>query len=126
MKTINLSGMGGGYEWTCQKMLENGIKWIKANPDKKRKVVFSGFKNVYGVVVAESPEAKELEKAIMEGIDDATGAMFQCVTGHLRFLAHHNHQEWLDEFVKEPDRFFEFDGTLESCPKSLIPDRGLH
>lgn len=110
MKTIDISGMGGGYEATCQKMLWNGIRYLEGG-GAKDDIRISSFKNVVGVAICESDAAKALEKAMMEGVDDCTGAMHQCVIGHLLFIAKNGRDAWQAAFNGQPDRFYEIDQT---------------
>lgn len=118
MKTIDMSGFGGGYEHVCQQMLKNGLDYLesKGKPD----ATLHGYKNVYGIVDLKGPDSKAFEDAVMKGIKDATGAMHQCVMGHLFYIAKHGHDGWIKELEKgQPERIFEWDGTVESCPKAF-------
>lgn len=113
MLTINISGFGGGYELACQKMLRNGIDWLELNPDKAEPV-FKSYENVFGIAIAENTAAKELDAAMMKGIDDATGAMHHAVSSHLVFIAKNGMKSWLEEYPEESK--FDFDGTEKSIP----------
>jgi hypothetical protein len=119
MKTIDISGMGGGYENVCQQMLKNGLDWIEANPEKAKELngAYKAYKGIYGVCTAETAIAKEFDQALMKGIDDATGAMHQAVVGHSLYIAAHGKDAWLAEVEKSnPGRTYEWDGTSQSCP----------
>ena len=108
MKTIDISGFGGGYEATCQKMLLNGLRFLKDKPDFD----WSGyrtFENVYGICSAVNDNAQALDKAIMNGIDDATGAMHQAVIFHLSYIHQHSYEEWLAEAQREGREIIEID-----------------
>ena len=94
MKTRDISGFGGGYEALCQKMLKNGLKFLR----QREPFDWSGykqFKGIYGICTAEGKDAKELDKAIMEGVEDATGAMQQAVVNHLAALWRFGLEKWL-------------------------------
>ena len=97
-----ISGFGGGYEKTCQDMLENGVKWLIANADK-RDLKGHSYANVYGIMVADSDDAKEMEKAMMSGIDDCTGAMHQSVMSRLFFIAGNGWDAYCAELRKKED-----------------------
>lgn len=74
MKTRDISGFGGGYEALCQKMLKNGLRFLK----QRESFNWQGYgeiRNVFGICTAEGEDAKELDKAIMEGVEDVTSAM---------------------------------------------------
>lgn len=97
-KTIDISGMGGGYERTCQLMLKDGIKFIKNKPLS----IWEGthkFKNIYGILVTKSPELKKLEK-LWEKKYDYTGAMHQAVMEHLAYIHKYGYEKWLESFPK--------------------------
>lgn len=79
-----ISGFGGSYEVECRKMILNGVKWLKSHPDADP--IFKGYENVYGICMADNEDSKEFDKAIMKGIEDATGAMHQAVISHIFFI----------------------------------------
>lgn len=117
MKTVDISGFGEGYENTCQLMLRNGERFFKENPEIAKKAVYKGFSGVTGILNSESLEAKQLDTAILEGNDDATGAMHQIVVSHLMFIMKKGREAWVRELgSKKPGRIFEWDGTVKSCP----------
>ena len=80
-----ISGFGGAYEATCQQMLNNGVKWLEAHKSADIKVLENP--RIYGIVQLGSAETEELDKAVMTGIDDATGAMHHTVMSRLAFIA---------------------------------------
>ena len=51
--TIDISGMGGGYERACQLMLKAGIKYLANKPNFVWD--YKGYENVYGVCWSFSP-----------------------------------------------------------------------
>lgn len=106
MKTFNISGFGGGYEATCQKMLLRGIAWLKEHPQFS----FQGYhtlKNIYGICSADTKEAKELDTVITDGLE-STGAMHQAVIGHLAYIHQHGYENWIAEIEKtSPDSLYE-------------------
>lgn len=115
IKTFDLTGFGGGYEATCQRMVWNGVRFLMAN---RMELVptYKEFKNVYGIAIPEGQDAEDLDKAIMAGIDDATGAMHQCAVGHIRYIAKNGYQKWFDMMKEErekedaePIKEFEYD-----------------
>lgn len=94
MKTRDISGFGGGYEALCQKMLKNGLKFLK----QKESFDWQGYgqtKNVFGICIAETKDAKMLDKAIMKGIEDATGAMHHAVVNNLHYIWRFGLKKWL-------------------------------
>jgi len=95
-ETINISGMGGGYERACQMMLRAGIKHLEKNPDFH--FDYFTYPNIYGVAWTETPWGKELDKVLMDAIGgDCTGAMHQCVIGHLAYIHKQGYNKWLEE-----------------------------
>lgn len=104
----DISGMGGGYEEACQKMLQAGYDWLVDRREKARmekgtslNLQTSGFKGVYGIIEPESEDAKELSKAVTDAVDDCTGAMHQAVMGHLFYINKHGIEAWKKEVSKD-------------------------
>lgn len=116
LRTVDLSGMGGGYENACQEMLAAGEKWLSENGEKKAKVTAKTYEGVYGILEPASPEAEELSHAITDAVSDCTGAMHQCVMSHLMYIGQHGKDKWFELFKDQPGRFFEWDGTEKTCP----------
>ena len=94
-KMGEISGFGGGYESTCRQMLKNGLGFWDANPKLDPK--YKGFKNVYGICIDDNEDAKKLDDAVMDGIEDATGAMHQAVVSTIFFI----HKNGWDKYVEE-------------------------
>lgn len=121
--SVDISGFGGAYEFTCQRMLWNGIEFVEAHPGIKE-YKFVTYKNVTGLCGSSCDNARMLEAAIMAGVDDATGAMFHAVVGHVLYIANNGREKWLQEIAKdEPGRLFVFNGTVESCPANSEAER---
>jgi len=98
-ETVDISGMGGGYERACQLMIKAGMKFLKEKPEFH--FDYQGFKNVYGLCFSDTPWAKDLDKVLSDAVGgDLTGAMHQCVIGHLQYIHKHGHKKWLNEFPK--------------------------
>lgn len=91
-----ISGFGGGYEKVCQDMLENGCLWLEQNPQNKD-LNAKGLEGVYGIFIPESADAKALEKAVMNGIDDCTGAMHHAVMSRLFYIAKNGWDKYCEE-----------------------------
>jgi len=112
MKTIDISGMGGGYEATCQKALLNGMRFIKEHPDADYLGSYKVYQNIYGVLTSETQIAHELDKALSAGIPERlglTGGMHQAVISHLLYIAKQGYEKWLAEFDKDPNRVYEIE-----------------
>ena len=99
-ETFDLSGFGGGYEDMCQRMLWRGVAYLsEARPLAEIWDGATESPGIYGVMSTAGEGLKALEAAIMNPGDDVTGAMHQCVMGHLRYI----HQNGLDgwrEFMR--------------------------
>jgi len=94
-----ISGFGGGYEKTCQDMLEAGVKWLNEHtkPDLQAKTL----KNVYGIFSAESDDAKAMETAVLAATGgDCTGAMHHAVMSRLFYIAQNGWDQYCAELRK--------------------------
>lgn len=96
-----ISGFGGNYEERCQVMLEAGVKWLvtKTSPAD---IKAHGYSGVYGILITDSDDAKELEKVIIQAIKDKcgegpSGAMHQAVMQRLMFIS----KSGWDQYCKE-------------------------
>lgn len=99
MKTIDISGFGGGYEATCQIMLSNGLKYLTEHPEFSFKD-YKSYRGIMGVCTAESERAKELDKAITGDLTDITGGQHHAVISHLAWIKKHSYEEWITEAIK--------------------------
>jgi hypothetical protein len=95
MKTLEISGFGGGYEGTCQTMLTRGLKW--ASEHDFNGLEYQGYEGVYGFLKAKTEAAKDLDRALFADRIDATGAMHQTVVNHLLFILHEDYATWLNQ-----------------------------
>lgn len=105
IQTIDISGFGGGYEATCQKMLRRGLKFLEEHPNFD----FHAYRapaRVFGVCIGEGEDAKALDQAITEGMD-ATGAMHHSVISHLAYIHKHTYEGWLTEAKKQGRKIIE-------------------
>ena len=84
-----ISGFGGGYEATCQDMLEAGVLWLLSNPDR-RDIRIGEYEGIYGVALIEGADGKELERVVLRAADgDCTGAMMHAVMRRLSYIRDH-------------------------------------
>ncbi len=109
MKTVDVSGMGGGYEHTCQKMIEAAMKFFKEN----------GVPELSELKDDENQKTKELEKVIIAASDnDCTGAMFYTARNHAYQRCLKGDEWYFDQFRDTPDCIYDWDGTHASVPKT--------
>ena len=97
--TIDISGMGGGYEHCCQKMLRAGMKYLQNKPNFVWDYI--EYKNIYGICWSDSIHAKKLDEVITKVVNGCTGAMHQAVIAHLRYIHQNSYDKWLEEMGKE-------------------------
>ena len=98
-ETISVSGFGGDYERACQLMIQAGVKFLDENEFHFDYQTISG---VYGLCFSDAPWSKDLEKVLLEAVDgDCTGAMHQCVIGHLQKIKEHGYEWWVNHFPEE-------------------------
>jgi hypothetical protein len=117
-ETVDISGMSGGYEVACQRMLRAGINYLKDKPDFH--FDYEGFERIYGICFTETPWGKDLDKILMEAVNnDCTGAMHQCVIGHLSQIHKHGLEWWLKQFPKERRYKFPTELPKPKCPNPV-------
>lgn len=93
-----ISGFGGGYETCCQDMLEAGMKWLSKHP----KAILEGrvFQNIYGLLKADSPDAKQLEAVVLRAANgEATGAMHHAVMSRLFWISENGWDAYCSELM---------------------------
>ena len=99
IKTWDISGMGGGYEATCQRMLWAGVKFMKTLKNPKDLMLEANF--------------AECQKAMyaVDGGSGCTGAMMGKVTGHLRFFSRNGYDKWFEALraYREPEGPIDFE-----------------
>ncbi len=92
--TVDISGMSGGYEATCQRMLYAGMKFLDEHPDFH--FDYKQSANIVGVATTNTPWCKMLDKVLADAAEhDCTGAMHQFVVNHLAYIYKHGKKEWL-------------------------------
>ncbi len=98
-----ISGFGGGYEACCQDMLEAGVQWLVerresgAEPDLR----MSGYVGVFGLLNADSDEAKVIEKVVLAAAKgESTGAMHHAVMSRLGYISKHGWDTYCAELAK--------------------------
>jgi len=99
VKTIDISGFGGSYEAGCQKMLLNGLKFLNEHPNFDWSA-YKEYRGVFGLTIAESSEAKELDDAVCQDVEPS-GAMHSAVISHLAHINKHGYDAWLAEAEKQ-------------------------
>lgn len=93
-----ISGMGGDYEEACRKMVYAGLAWLETRPDADLKA--TTYRNIYGILNAESPDAKALEEAVLSAVPDCSGAMHQAAMQHCMFIAKSGWSKYVDALCK--------------------------
>lgn len=93
MKTIDISGFGGGYEDCCQAMLQRGIRFLKNRPAFDWSG-YTQYQNITGVAFANNKDAKELDEVVTKDIGP-TGAQRQAVINHLYYIHAKGYAAWL-------------------------------
>lgn len=90
-----ISGFGGGYESACRDMVIVGMNWLDKN--KKAKINFKQYKNIYGITFDESKDCKKMQKVMLAVNDGCSGAQMQACTNHIMFA----HTNGWDKYIKE-------------------------
>lgn len=113
-KTVDVSGMGGGYESACQAMIKAGLDWQSANGPLTK----SEFKD------DSNPRSKDFERTLIKASnDDCTGAMYFTAKNHA-YLRFTKGEAWyFEQFNDSTDRIYIWDGTAKSCPVTDISEK---
>lgn len=110
VKSLDISGFRRkagsitAYEMCCQKMLFDGIDWLKG----KQPDIFNGTKtynNIYGVL--DAPKALEPLEKLWNDRYQPSGAQHQAVMQHLMRITKYGFDAWLSSCGK--DRIIEID-----------------
>ena len=120
VETFSLSGMSdAGYENACQKMLWTGVKYMMHSGKLPLSILNDRkeYQNVYGY--CEYPENfDECKKLISESVNnDYTGAMMQCITSHMKYIAENGLETWNHDMKKDRVHIFEFNMTTMSLTR---------
>ncbi len=95
-----ISGMGGGYEKACRKMVEAGLEWLDQNPNAD--LSWKEFKGIYGITTEESEDVKKLEKVMLEAAGGCSGAMMQACLNHVLFVKNNGWEKYKEEMSNQP------------------------
>ncbi len=76
-----ISGFGSGYESSCRDMVIAGMKWLDEN--KKAKIDFAQYKNIYGLTFDESEDCKKMQEKMLAVNDGCSGAQMQACLNHI-------------------------------------------
>jgi len=93
-----ISGIGGDYEEACRKMVYGGLVYLECKSEVDLKA--TTYRNVYGLLTADSPDAKELEKAIVAEVTDCSGVMLHDAMQHCFFIAKNGWTKYTEEMSK--------------------------
>jgi len=93
-KTVDISGMGSGYENACQEMLKAGRDYLDKHPNIDLK--FKQNKDIWGIIISENKEGETFMDYLDNVIgNQSSGAMIQCVVNHLMFIRKNGYEQWL-------------------------------
>ena len=93
-----ISGFGGEYEMACRDMVLAGLQWIENNPNCE--LSYKTYKNIYGLTTGESKDMELCQEAMIEAVEDCSGAMLQAAMGHLMFIKVNGWDEYKHEMNK--------------------------
>jgi hypothetical protein len=113
-QTIDISGMGGGYEDMCQRMLWRGVAHLaESQPPVGMWEQATQYRGITGIMTTDGAHLKALEAAMIHPDDDVTGAMHQAVMNHLAWIHRHGVEGWLREAERrDPSRLRTWTGEL--------------
>jgi hypothetical protein len=93
-----ISGFGGDYENACRDMIYAGLVWLDLHPGADLKA--SAYQNVFGILTAESDDAKALEKRVLAACPDCSGAMHQVTMSALMYIAKHGWSAYVERMTE--------------------------
>jgi hypothetical protein len=93
-----MSGFGGGYEDACRNMLYSGLAWLD-NQDPSPDLKGSEYKGVTGIFNVESPDAKALEDAVLEGEPGCSGAMHHAAMSACFYIAKNGWNKYVEAMI---------------------------
>ena len=116
---VEVSGFGPdtSYEQGCRAMVLAGMQWWEDHPNADPK--FKGMKDVFGLVLEENDDAKDLTETIMNAecvhpeINDgnvfkvrteATGAMHHAAIGHVLAYKRLGEDEYWKQLLERDER----------------------
>jgi hypothetical protein len=102
---VDLVGLN---EAGCQKMLLQGLQFLKDHPNFDFKV-YTQYSNIYGICEGKGQDAKDLDEAVCKNIDPS-GAMHQAVINHLAYIYKNGHDKWIQEARERDHKIYEIDG----------------
>ena len=97
-----ISGFGGGYESACRDMLYAGLAWLDKHPGADLKA--TTYRNIYGIMNAESDDAKALDKVLCQACPGCSGAMHQATMSACMYIARHGWRQYADAMSKREDK----------------------
>lgn len=113
-RTIDISGMGEGYEDACQRMLWRGVQYLaERQPPIEMWEGTSQSPVIVGVLLTEGEELLSLEKYVMAGCRGASGAMHQAVMNHLAWIHKKGQEDWLKTAEEHDRQITTWEGDLE-------------
>jgi len=89
---------GKGYEACCVAMVRAGLRWWDAHPTADPK--FHGFKDIYGILMEDNQDAKDISAAMVEAgrsHGGSTGAQHQACIGHIFLIRKLGWEKYVDE-----------------------------
>jgi len=112
IRTIDISGMGGGYEHTCQLMLKAAEEYLEKSSVSPKEFGPWG--------TAKTDNARAFQDTIVKASgNDCTGAMMDAVVGNALYIHAHGRDAWLRKACEgNPGRAYNWDGTVNSIPKA--------
>jgi hypothetical protein len=109
-KCAEISGLGGGYEDLCRKMVIAGKEWMDEHPGADVKIVT--FKGVTGVALTQTDSARELMDTMNDAVEGYCPALMIQVCGrHALYAKKHGWDAYIrrmeqleEERVKEREQ----------------------
>ena len=79
-----ISGFGGDYEETCQRMLSAGVQWLAP---REATITVREYEGVTGIVKLEGNDTEELSRVVIAAGEGCSGAQHHAVMSRLAWIA---------------------------------------
>lgn len=92
-----ISGFGNGYEQACRKMVIAGLEWLDKNKSSDPQATENP--QIFGMTFDENKDMQALQDAMLEAVNDCSGAMMHACTNHVMYIKKNGWERYVSEMV---------------------------